>query len=62
MNNYTVYSSTNDDITGDFAENDLNLIVAQSAITDTLVGGLFMLQPPTLWRWAAAVSMARDSR
>lgn len=35
----TVVTLPNDDITGDFDENFLNLIVAQSAITNTLVDG-----------------------
>ena len=35
----TVVTLTNDGVTGDFDENFLNLIVAQSAITNTLVDG-----------------------
>jgi hypothetical protein len=35
----TVVTLTNDYVTGDFGENFLNLIVAQSAITNTLVDG-----------------------
>lgn len=39
MNSYTVYTSTNDDFTGDFDENFLNLIVPQSATNTTLLDG-----------------------
>ena len=42
MNSYTVYSSTNDDVIGDFDENFLNLIVPQSATNSTLVDGSIM--------------------
>jgi hypothetical protein len=35
----TVFTLPNDNTNGDFAENYLNLIVAQSAITNTLVDG-----------------------
>ena len=40
LTSYTVYTSTNDDnVTGGFDENYLNLIVAQSATNTTLVDG-----------------------
>jgi len=39
LNSYTVFTPTNNDVTGDFDENYLNITVAQSAITNTLVDG-----------------------
>ena len=39
MNSYIMYTSTNDYLTADFDENFLNLIVAQSAISGTLLDG-----------------------
>jgi len=39
MNSYTVYTSTNDDVTGDFNENYLNIIVPQSGTNSTFLDG-----------------------
>ena len=39
LNSYTVFTPANDGVTGDFDENYLNLIISQSALTNTLVDG-----------------------